>query len=261
MSFTPRVFGSAGGCPPSSWGPYYWDLKIPVGWVNYEDGLWIRSRENALNLSARVSIQSVIDYGPHYNVVGKLRGQVDPNRFVIVFGHYDTVMDAGFCDNGSGTAGVIELARIIVEAVRKGLYTPGYTILFIAFASEEIGLVGSINYAKQHETEMKNTVAVINLDSIGSDNLEVAQTDAADTLDLDAVVLKAAADLGVTATSAELGDSDHEVFKDPVVADNIYAWLWGSPAGIADATPVEASTMLASSPILYSNLWLSGKPG
>jgi len=238
MSFAPPFFNSAGG-------RQYWNQIMPVGWVNYEDGLLIRNKENSINASAKVTIHSIIGSGLQYNVVGKLQGHTNPEKFVIISGHYDTVMTAGFVDNGAGTAGVTELARIFAETARNGLYNSNYTILFIAFASEELGLVGSANYVMQHKTEMKNIVAVINLDCIGSDNLNVARTEPSEGLDLDELILKAAGDLNISATLTAPGGSDQESFRNPV----------------GDTTPVESSTMLVSYPLFISDKWNMGKPG
>jgi len=259
MAFAPPFFSSIGGRPTSNLGPYDWNLKIPVGWVNYEDGLWIR---NKYNVSAKVTIHSIIGTGPHYNVVGRLQGHANPDKLVIVSGHYDTVMTSGLVDNGAGTAGVIELARIFAEAAKKGLYNPDYTILFIAFASEELGLVGSTNYVMQHKADMKNIVAVINLDCIGSDSLYVTQTEPSKGLDFDEVILKAAGDLSINATLTDPGGSDQEVFRNPAWADNSYSWWWpGLTSGISNATRVESSTMLLSYPLLYSDKWNRMNPG
>lgn len=261
MSFVPDFFSSAGGRPASPWGPYYWNLHIPVGFVNYYDGLWIRNRESSYDVSAKVKIEAVIGYGPHYNVIGKLTGYKYPNKFVIVSGHYDTIMSGGFADNGAGTAGVIELARIFSEANKSGLLRPRYTILFIAFASEEIGLVGSINYVMQHKAEMSDIIAVINLDCIGSDNLYVSETNPAGGIDLDQLVVKAAEYLGINVVLEPPGGSDQEPFRDPAGGDDIYYYWWGLTAGIWDATPVESSVMLDSYPLLYSDKWDMGTPG
>jgi Zn-dependent M28 family amino/carboxypeptidase len=97
--------------------------------LGYDAGLWIRNREKSLNVSASVRIDSVIGSGPHYNVIGKLLGYKYPDKYVIVSSHYDTIMASGFCDNGAGTAGVLELARIFVEANSTGLFRPKYTML------------------------------------------------------------------------------------------------------------------------------------
>ena len=175
-SWIPPMFGSVGGLPASEFGSYYWDQRIPVGWVNYPDGLMIRSREALENISAAVTLQAVIDSGPHYNVVGKIEGNANSEKTVIISGHYDTVTTPGFCDNGAGIAGIVELARVFSEAIRDGKYKPEYSILFVAFAGEELGLVGATHYMLQHEAELKNIIAVINLDCLGNEILEVSET-------------------------------------------------------------------------------------
>jgi len=259
MSFTPPVFGSGGGRPLSVLGAYYWNLEIPVGWVDYEDGLLIRDREHELDVSARFSINSVIGFGSHYNVVGRLEGSVDPEKFIVVSGHYDTVMTNGFCDNAAGTAGVIELARVFSEAFENGLYAPNCTILFVAFSSEELGLVGSINYVRQHEAKMEDIIAVVNVDCIGNDKLAISETPD-DDLNLDELVLEAARDLHVSARLISPGGSDQEAFRNPA-GSNLFYMRWGLDANISDAVPVKSSTMISSSPILYSDKWSQEKPG
>ena len=259
MSFTPPMFSSGVGRPMSGLGAYYWNLAIPVGWVNHEDGLLIRDWEHDLNVSARVSINSVIGLGSHYNVIGRLEGSVEPEKFIIVSGHYDTVMTSGFCDNAAGTAGVIELARIFSEAFNNGLYAAKYTVLFVAFASEELWLVGSVNFVRQHKAQMKDIVAVVNVDSVGSDELAIAET-SGDNLNLDGLVWEAAHDLNVSARMISPGGSDQEAFRDPA-GSNLFYMLWGLDANISDAVPVRSSTMISSSPILYSDKWFLEEPG
>jgi len=261
MSFCPDFFSSIGGRPYSARGPYYWNLGIPVGFVDYNSGLWIRNREANLNVSAQVKIEAVIGYGTHYNVVGKLVGSKYPDEFVIVSAHYDTVMTSGFCDNGAGTAGVLELARIFAEANATDLLHPRYTILFILFTGEELDVVGSINYVMQHKSQMSNIHAVIQLDCIGSDDLYIAETNAGPEFDLDELLLKAAQDLGMNAYFLASGGSDQEVFRDPSWATSLYSSVWGLSAGIADATPVESSSMLISYPLMYTDEWNMGSPG
>lgn len=261
LAFVPDFFSSAGGRPLSRLGAYYWSLQVPVGFVNYENGLWIRNREASMNVSAKVVVESIVGSGPHYNVVGKLEGYVEPSKYVIISGHYDSVMDAGFCDNGAGTSGVIELARVFAEAVKKGLYYPKFTIVFVAFADEEIDLVGSINYVRMHKAEMSDTVAVVNLDCIGSDFLYVTETDPDDGLDLDEVIWNAGNDLGIAVEWEPLGGSDQETFLDPASIDYSHRYRWGIEAGIADASPIGASAMMISFPLQYSNVWDMGASG
>jgi len=261
MNFTPIMHSSAGGRPLSAFGPYFWDKKVPVGSVNFEDGLNIRNLEKAVNVSAYVSIDAKIDLGTHYNVLGKIRGREDPNKCVIISAHYDSVTCAGFCDNGAGTAGLIEIAKILADAVKNGIYWPKYTILFIAFADEELGLVGSINYIMQHKSEMPNIVAVINLDCIGSDSLRVTETEAVDGFDLDEIIIQASHDLGIPISSEAPGGSDQEVFRNPSWANSFYSFCWGLAANVSDATPVRSSAMLISYPLMYRDKWTLGEPG
>ncbi len=261
LAFVPDFFSSAGGRPHSSFGAYYWNLQIPVGFVNYEDGLWIRNRESGINVSAKFVIDSVIDAGSHYNIVGSLPGYQEPDKLVIVSGHYDSVMCAGFCDNGAGTSGVIELAKVFTEAVKRGLYYPKFTILFIAFTAEELGLVGSINYVMKHKAEMSNIVAVINLDCIGSDKLSISETNPSDGFDLDEIALEAAGDLNISATLTGPGGSDQEAFRNPAWGNSYYLGTWGMNADIDDAPPVESSALLISFPLFYRDKWSTGTPG
>jgi len=262
MSFTPPLLGSVGGRPTSNMGPYYWSLKIPCGWVDYGEGELIREKEASANVSAKAVIPSVIASGPHYNVVGRLQGGAGADKLVIVSAHYDTVLTAGFVDNGAGTAGVLELARVLTHASREGIYSSNYTIVFVAFAGEELGLVGAVNYVKQHKSDMEDIVAVVNLDCIGSDDLNVAKTDPGPDFDLDQLVLEAAADLNIPATLTDPGGSDQEVFRSPSSGDSGFSHWWpGLSAGIGDATPVASSTMVISYPLFYSDKWRRSKPG
>jgi len=84
------------------------------------------------------------------------------SKVVIVGGHYDSVsVGQGADDNASGIAVILEAAEVL-----KKVETP-YTIKFIAFGAEEVGLKGSAYYVSQmSKKDIKNTVAMINLDSL-----------------------------------------------------------------------------------------------
>lgn len=252
-AFIPSFFGSSAG--HASMG-----LRVPSGSVNYEDGLYMRSLLDTGSPSARVVVDSVVGNGMHYNVVGRIRGSEDPDRTVIVSSHYDTVMTAGFGDNGGGTAGVLELARVFADAARSGVYSVNYTLLFVAFAAEEFWLVGSANYVKQHKSEMANIRAVINLDCIGNDDASVTQTGTVDGFNLGQTILSAASDLGIDAALEPPEDSDHASFLNPAGVENIISSMWDFD-GISDALPVASSAMIISSPILPGDKWSSGTPG
>lgn len=85
------------------------------------------------------------------NIIVTKTGTLYPNTYLIVDGHYDTWGGPGVNDNGSGTTAVLETARMM-----KDMETD-YSIKFIHFTVEEMGLVGSTHY-------VENTVIPGNLD-------------------------------------------------------------------------------------------------
>ncbi len=117
---------------------------------------------------------------PVRNVIGILKG-TDPSvesEVVILGAHYDHLgrsgrfsmsqnttgqIHHGADDNASGTAAVIEMARAAVEA-RKEFRR---TIVFMTFAGEEHGLLGSSYYVNHPTMPLDGTIAMINLDMVG----------------------------------------------------------------------------------------------
>ena len=81
---------------------------------------------------------------PYHNVVGTQLGTTYPDQEFVVGAHYDSVSNPGADDNGSGVALVLEAARIISQ------YDSAYTIRYVAFSMEEVGLVGSEAYVAAH---------------------------------------------------------------------------------------------------------------
>jgi len=116
-----------------------------------------------------------------YNVVGMIEGN-DPqlkDETIIFSGHYDHdgMRDGqifhGADDNGSGTVGVIELARAFAANPAK----PKRSLLFVVFAAEERGLLGSYFYAAHPLRPLAKTRAVINFDMIGRNETPSTQTE------------------------------------------------------------------------------------
>ncbi|MBV8707825.1 MAG: M28 family peptidase [Acidobacteriaceae bacterium] len=116
-----------------------------------------------------------------YNVAGLLEGS-DPNlkaETIIISGHFDhdgsdgTQIWHGADDNGSGTVGVVELARAFAVNPTK----TKRSILFIVFAAEERGLLGSYYYVQHPLRPLDTTRSVINFDMIGRNETPSKQTD------------------------------------------------------------------------------------
>jgi len=127
-----------------------------------------------LRISVNVGIQST--RATVNNVLAYLPGKTD--EYVIIGAHYDHLgrgnidslapsqigqIHPGADDNASGTAGVLELARLF--APRQGQRQRG--ILFASFAGEELGLLGSAHWVKEPTLPLNKCVAMLNMDMIG----------------------------------------------------------------------------------------------
>jgi aminopeptidase YwaD len=100
-------------------------------------------------------------------------GTVYPNTFVVVCGHYDTVAGTGTNDNGSGTAIILEIARLLQNIPTE------YSIKFINFSGEEDGLRGSQHYVNTivNGTSPKMDIRVVfNIDEVGGVAGEINDT-------------------------------------------------------------------------------------
>lgn len=105
------------------------------------------------------------------NPIAILRGRTHPERYVLLTAHYDSrvtgsnnaTSDApGANDNASGTAGVLEAARVLSR------YPTDQTIVFAPLAGEEQGLYGGAILADYARTNGWTIDAVINTDVIGN---------------------------------------------------------------------------------------------
>jgi Zn-dependent M28 family amino/carboxypeptidase len=130
------------------------------------------STEITYKTNFHVKIDTLFDK----NVIGYIEGTDLKDEVLIICGHYDHVgrgpkgMNLGADDNASGTAGVMELARLCAQAQSNG-FEFRRSVVFIAFAAEELGLNGSFFYVNNPIFPLDKTVMVINMDMIGrSDN-------------------------------------------------------------------------------------------
>ena len=130
------------------------------------------------------------------NVVAVLPGTTQPEKRIIISGHYDSLnivrkagsaagavddmMDneksadapaPGVTDDASGTAVVMEAARVLSQ------YQFEKTIVFVTFAAEEIGLVGSTLYADRAKQRGEQIEAVLNNDIVGSETTNMGRTE------------------------------------------------------------------------------------
>ena len=104
------------------------------------------------------------------NVAGELRGRTYPDKYFIICAHYDATagniyepepVAPGADDNGSGTAVVMESARILSK------FEFDYSLRFVCFAGEEQFTVGSRHYANAIHERGDDILGVFNFDMVG----------------------------------------------------------------------------------------------
>ena len=124
-----------------------------------------------LGLQLDASVRSTIRRSETHNVLGRWPGRGPPAReAVLIGGHYDHFgigapvngdsIYNGAEDNASGTAGVLAAAEAFV---RSGVHT-SRSIVFVGFAAEESGLLGSQALATNPPFPLRDMAAILNLD-------------------------------------------------------------------------------------------------
>jgi hypothetical protein len=104
-----------------------------------------------------------------FNVIAEKRGNKSPDEIIVIGAHYDTCAGTetpGADDNTSGTAGLLELAKLLAKE------TLNKTIRFVAFVNEEppffhTPYMGSRFYARSCKEKDENIVAMLCLEMIG----------------------------------------------------------------------------------------------
>ncbi|XP_034264175.1 N-acetylated-alpha-linked acidic dipeptidase 2-like isoform X1 [Pantherophis guttatus] len=99
-----------------------------------------------------------------YNVIGSIKGAVEPDRYIIFGGHRDSWVFGGI-DPTTGAAVLQEVARSFGKMMEKG-WRPRRTIIFASWDAEEFGLLGSTEWAEENSKLLQTrAVAYINTDS------------------------------------------------------------------------------------------------
>jgi hypothetical protein len=150
---------------------------VPTFFITYEDGLrLVRSGAK----EARLHLDSVPGTGTSRNIIAELKGSDYPEEIIVIGGHHDTMPEiSGATDNASGTALVLELARLYATRGSKR------TLRFVTWGGEEGGLIGSRHYvrelkkkdeedrgaegfdARRDKTELEQHLLSINVDVVG----------------------------------------------------------------------------------------------
>jgi Zn-dependent M28 family amino/carboxypeptidase len=151
------------------------------------------------------------DYNGGANAVGRLMATLPSDRWLVLGAHFDTVSDSpGANDNATGVAIVLAVARAMAAQPCRGA-----NVAFVLFDQEEIGLVGSSQFAASLVVDGTDVIAAHTIDQAGWDDdgdlrFEVERPDGA----LFAQYEEAAAAVGAGVVTSTVGSTDHQAFRD-----------------------------------------------
>ena len=148
--------------------------KVPASWqggivnVTYRLGPELSKEHHGWKV--RMVVNNYLEEKEDTNVIGVIRGEIEPDRYVLLINHRDA-WGYGALDPSSGTCVLMEAAQVLGGMVKTG-WRPRRSIVFGSFGAEEYGLMGSTEWVhhKLHKL-MNKAVAVINIDTCVSGDI------------------------------------------------------------------------------------------
>jgi N-acetylated-alpha-linked acidic dipeptidase len=196
-------------------------LGGPAAPDDWQGGLPITYRIGPGPVTLEMEVNNDERVEPMRSVIGVIRGREEPEKLVILGNHHDAWI-YGAVDPSSGTAAILEVARALGEAVKKG-YRPRRTIVFTVWDGEEALLGGSTQWALDNaENLRKNAVVYVNVDSgvQGGDFVG-----------------------GATPALAQFLREVTKSARDPLADRSLHdAWAARSPGGVPDVATIVGAT-------------------
>ena len=140
-------------------------LKGPLRPRGFQGGLPFAYHVGATN-DMKVRLKTDMDYKIRkiWNVVARVDGNEEKDRWVVLGNHRDAWV-FGAVDPNSGSTAMLEVGKGLGELLKQG-WKPRRTIILCSWDAEEYGLVGSVEWAEELATELKEkAVAYLNLDA------------------------------------------------------------------------------------------------
>ena len=139
-------------------------LQGPVAPKNWRGGLPLTYRIGPTAIKVHLQLAFNWDLKPVYDVIATMRGSEEPDVWVLRANHYDAWVN-GAEDPISGQVAMLEEARALGQLARAG-WKPKRTIMYMSWDGEEPMLLGSTEWAEQHDKELRKHAAIyINSDS------------------------------------------------------------------------------------------------
>lgn len=181
--------------------------SIPAASISREDGLqMLEALEGGIRVEAHLRVE--VEWRSSQNIIAEKRGTAADGGVVALGAHYDSVPKSqGAGDNGTGVAALVLMAQGLADAEFP------FTLRFIFFGVEEIGLRGSHHYVESlTDAELRDIAVMMNFDAMGAGKASILGDGA-----LVNAALGIAAANGLSVGESEGmrgGGSDHAPFRD-----------------------------------------------
>ena len=145
---------------------YQLDPPIPVLVTRIEDmataGILNVADLNTITRASLTWDTDIVSPGQSGNVIARIPGE-DSNKATILSAHLDSPNSPGALDNGSGSAALLEVARVL----DRSRTVPPVDVYLVWFGCHEKGLFGSAHFAATHQELLDRTIGMIELDAMG----------------------------------------------------------------------------------------------
>ena len=142
--------------------PILQNLDGPVSPREWQGALPFTYHVGPGMVRVKMHLKQDYQYRTIWDVIGRVRGSEFPDEWEIAGNHRDAWV-YGAVDPNSGTAAMLEAVHGIGELLKSG-WKPKRTMLFASWDGEEEGLMGSTEWAEQHEGNLANAAAYFNMD-------------------------------------------------------------------------------------------------
>ncbi|XP_019647745.1 PREDICTED: N-acetylated-alpha-linked acidic dipeptidase 2-like [Branchiostoma belcheri] len=129
--------------------------------ITYRLGPGLQASGRARKVRLTVNVNR--DVRPIHNVIGVIRGRLEPDRYVLLGNHHDA-WNLGGVDPSSGTSALLEVSRAFGAMLKRG-WRPRRSLVFCSWDAEEYGILGSFEWVEDFGKILtERAVAYLNVD-------------------------------------------------------------------------------------------------
>ena len=186
--------------------------KIPAVSITRDDGMALEAAaQSGETVTVALKLEVTHEDSTSRNVIALYKSPDNPEgKRIVVGAHYDGVDTPAANDNASGTAVILELAKVLSD---QKIALP-YDVEFIAFGAEEIGLIGSKFHVENMSIEERDKViAMLNFDMVGiGDIFDIGYAEGFPAPNLIKMTRETLKEIGYLPTMSANSRSDHAPF-------------------------------------------------